>query len=83
VGCQCAQRILPTQTKYIHELSIIVDYNCHQLSSKSPFDFCLKKIRSIRLIRRLEQIILLWVANAPSAFFQPTQNIFTNCRTAE
>ena len=31
VGCQCAQRILPTQTKYFLELSIIVDFvvnNC-------------------------------------------------------
>ena len=38
----------------------------------------IKKNCSIRLIRSLEQIILLWVANAPSAFFQPKQNIFTN-----
>lgn len=37
-------------------------------------------IRSIRLIRRLEQFILFCVANAIiSAFFQPKQNVFLSC----
>ena len=39
--CQCDyKRILPTQTKCILELSIIVVFNCHELSLKIAPCFC-------------------------------------------
>ena len=44
----------------------------NKIDNDSKCQLVYKKICSIRLIHRLEQIILLWVANAPSAFFQPT-----------
>ena len=52
----------------------------NKIDNDSKCQLVYKKICSIRFIRCLEQIILVWVANAPSAFFQPKQNTFLNCQ---
>ena len=58
------------------------DFTTLTANSANYANLCIVAICLIRLIRRLEQIILFCVANALSAFFQPKQNIFLNCRTA-